>query len=154
MKFTVFILLILMIFQRAEAMSIFDVGKTCVFSMVKAKLTKNGEPLKNIKVIRRWEWNNLKEDSTTTDINGYFEFPAIYEKSITRLLPVELVIAQGIYIIDNGEEKKIWSNSKREPGENAEFNGRPIAMSCEITDELKIHKEFGSRMRTLCKWAD
>ena len=86
-------------------MAMFDVGKTCVFSQVKAKLTLNGEPVKNTKVIRRWEWNELHEDSTTTDDKGYFEFPVIFEKSASRLLPIELVIAQGLYVIVDGEEK-------------------------------------------------
>lgn len=137
----------------AEAMSLFDIGKTCVFSEVKARLYKNGEPLRNVKVIRRWEWNQLESDSTTTDDKGYFEFPAVFEKSVSRLLPVELVIAQGLYVIDGDEEQKIWSNSKREPEENAEFGGKPFDLVCELTDEMKIYKDFGTRMRTLCTWS-
>jgi len=133
-------------------MSIFDVGKTCVFSEVKARLIKDGEPLKNTRVVRRWEWNKPREDSTTTDETGYFEFPAIFERSVSRLLPVELVIGQGLYVIENVEEKKIWSNSKREPEENAEFNGRPTELICEMTNEMEIDKDFDSRMRTLYTW--
>ena len=152
MKYWAILLFLITSSQKVDAMSVFDIGKTCVFSEVKVKLMRNGEPLKNTKIIRRWEWNALKQDTATTDSNGYFEFPAIYEKSISRLLPVELVIAQGVYVIENGEEKKIWSNSKREPEENSEFHGRPIVMSCEITDEMKIHREFDSIMNTLCKW--
>ncbi len=152
MRFAVTLILMFLAIQRVEAMSIFDIGKTCVFSTVKARLTRNNEPLKNVKVIRRWEWNELKEDFTTTDDKGFFEFPAVYEKSITRMLPVELVIAQGLYIVENDEELKFWSNSKRDPEENSEFDGQPINMMCELTHEMEIHKEFGSRMRTLCKW--
>ena len=133
-------------------MSIFDFGKTCVFSEVKVRLTKNGKPLINTKVIRRWEWNKMQQDSTVTDENGYFEFPAIFEKSLSRMLPVELVIAQGLYVIEQEGEKKIWSNSKREPEENAEFQGRSITLICELTNELEIYRDFGSRMRTLCTW--
>jgi len=154
MKYAIILVISIFVYQKVEAMSIFDVGKTCVFSEVKAKLTRNGEPLKNTKVIRRWEWNELKEDVTTTDEQGYFEFPAVFEKSITRMLPVELVIAQGLYVEESDGETKIWSNSKREPEENAEFDGRPIEMKCEMTNDMEIHKEFGSRMRTLCTWED
>lgn len=152
MKYAILLVVVFIVYQKVEAMSFFDVGKTCVFSAVKVRLTKNGEPLKNTKVVRKWEWNELKEDSATTDENGFFEFPAVFESSISRLLPVELVIAQGLYVVEDGEEVKIWSNSKREPEENAEFDGRPIDMTCEITNELEIHREFGSRMRTLCTW--
>lgn len=68
------------------------------------------------------------------------------------MLPVELVIAQGLYVVVDGEEKKFWSNSKREPGENVEFNGGPISLVCELTNEMRINRDFGSRMNTLCTW--
>jgi len=154
MRYTILLVITLISFQKVEAMSIFDVGKTCVFSVVKARVTKSGEPLKNVRIIRRWEWSSLQEESTITDETGYFEFPAVFEKSASRLLPVELVIAQGLYVVDGDEEKKIWSNSKREPEENAEFNGRSINLICELTNEMEIYKDFGSRMRTLCSWEE
>jgi hypothetical protein len=71
-------------------MEILDAGKACVFSRVKAKLTMSDEPLANAKVIRRWEWQELREESTTTNNEGKFEFPAIFERSITRFFPSEL----------------------------------------------------------------
>ena len=147
-------LCLLIMFQGASAMSIFKPGKTCVFSKVNAVLTENGTPLSNVKVVRKWEWKDLKEETTTTDENGRFEFPAVFESSATRLLPVELVIAQGLYVVINGEEQKIWSNSKREPEENAEYGGKPISLMCELTNELKIYRDQGSRMRTLCSWEE
>lgn len=133
-------------------MSFFNPTKTCVFSEVKAQLAMNGEPLKGATVIRRWEWQELKEERTVTDENGFFQLPAVFESSITRMLPIELVIAQGLYVIVEGEEKKFWSNSKRKPEENVEFNGRPISLFCELTNEMRITREFGSRMNTLCTW--
>ena len=142
----------LLIFLESSAMSFFNPTKTCVFSAVKAQLTMNGEPLKNAKVIRRWEWQELREEKTQTDENGYFELPAVFESSLSRMLPVELVIAQGLYVVVDGEEKKFWSNSKREPGENVEFNGSPISLVCELTNEMRINRDFGSRMNTLCTW--
>lgn len=111
----------LLLSLKVSAMPLINPTKACVFSAVKARLTMNGEPLKNVTVIRRWEWRQLKEESTTTDENGFFRLPAIFESSITRMLPIELVIAQGLYLIVDGEERKLWSNSKRTPEENAEF---------------------------------
>lgn len=132
-------------------MSLFDIGKVCVFSKVKARITVNGEPLKNTVVIRKWEWRELRQDRTTTDENGYFTLPAVFERSIVnRALPIELVIAQGIYVETEGEVKKIWSNSKREPEENAELGGQPINLSCELTNDMKITRQYGSIMNTLC----
>lgn len=154
MKRTIVMIIAISLSQGALAMSLLDVGKTCVFSHVKARLTRNGKPLQKVKVIRRWEWNDLKEDSTTTDDDGNFEFPAVFERSVTRLLPVELVIAQGLYVNVDGKETQFWSNSKREPEENAEFRGKPISLMCELTNEMKIYEDFGSIMRTLCTWRD
>jgi hypothetical protein len=143
------VFLMSLITMEALAMSL---PKTCVFSAVKAQITINGEPVKQAMVIRKWEWNDLREETTQTDDGGYFQFPAVFESSVARFLPVELVIAQGLYVVIDGEEKKIWSNSKREPDENAEFNGKPISLICELTDEMKIYRDFGSRMNTLCRW--
>lgn len=154
MKRAGILIFLIIITQGALAMGIFDAGKTCVFSEVKARLTLNGEPISNVKVIRRWEWNKLQEETTTTDESGYFELPPVFESSMSRMLPIELVIAQGLYVVIDGEEKKFWSNSKREPEENAEFQGSPINLSCELSSEMKIYRDFGSRMRTLCTWEE
>lgn len=136
-------------------MSLFDIGKVCVFSEVTARVTVKGEPLKNAVIIRKWEWRELQQDKTTTDENGYFTFPAVFERSImNRALPIELVIAQGLYVEIDGEIKKIWSNSKREPEQNAELGGQPINLSCELTDEMRITRQYGSIMNTLCTWSE
>ena len=136
-------------------MSLFDIEKVCVFSEVKARIAVKGEPLKNTVVIRKWEWRELRQDRTTTDENGYFTFPAVFERSImNRALPIELVIAQGLYVETNGETKKIWSNSKREPEENAELGGQSINLSCELTNDMKITRQYGSIMNTLCTWSE
>jgi hypothetical protein len=136
--------------KEVLAMSFLNPTKTCVFSAVKARLTMNGEPLKGVTVIRRWEWHDLKEEATQTDAKGEFSFPAAFESSVTRLLPIEIVIGQALYVKLDGEEKKFWSNSKRDAKENAEYNGRPIALRCELTDEMKTTRENGSIRSTLC----
>jgi hypothetical protein len=133
-------------------MSLFNPTKTCVFSAVKARLTKNGEPLRNVTVIRRWEWKAAHEDSATTDTNGNLKFPAVYESSLTRLTPMELVIAQSLHAKVDGEEFMFWVNTKFDPKENAEFKGRPTVLTCDLSKEMKTTREFGSIMYTLCTW--
>ena len=154
MRYTIILTLSLIFFSGVKAMSILGIGKVCVFSEVKLRLLHDGKPISNTKVKRRWEWNELHSDERVTDDEGYVSFPAIFESSISRLLPIELVIAQGLYVVEGDEEKKIWSNSKREPEENAEFNGKTFELTCEITNEMKTYRDFGSRMRTLCTWED
>lgn len=132
-------------------MSFFNPGKTCVFSQVRAQLTLNGEPVRTATVIRRWEWNKLREDQTQTDENGYFEFPPVFESSVTRLLPVEIVIGQELFVLVDGEEKKFWANAKRDPEENSELKGSRIDLNCELNSKMKIHGDYGL-LQTLCTW--
>jgi hypothetical protein len=152
MKRAIPLLLLIIVSLEGLAMGIFDAGKVCVFSHVKARLTMNGEPLANAKVIRRWEWQELREEFTTTNDEGKFEFPAIFERSITRFFPSELVISQALYVVVDGHEQEFWSNSKRRPEENGEFKGKPISLTCELTNEGAVTREFGSLMYTLCNW--
>lgn len=125
--------------------------RTCVFSPVKAKLLLDGEPVKGATVIRRWDWQTLREERTVTDDNGYFHFPVVYEYSILRLLPAEIVIGQGLYTVVDGEEFSFWTNARRDAEENSEYQGRSIDIMCDLRDEEILIKEFGARMVTLCK---
>lgn len=145
-------LLVLTTFSLEEvlAMSFLNPTKTCVFSAVKARLTKNGEPLKGVTVVRRWRWHEPHEDSAKTDAKGEFTFPAVFELSVARLLPIEVVIAQSLRVNVNGEEEVFWVNSKRDPKENGEYNGRPMSLVCEMTHEMKIYNDSGVMMSTLC----
>lgn len=132
-------------------MGIFDGAKTCVFSEVNARLTLNGEPLANARVVRQWEWNDRKRDEAMSDENGIVSLPAMYESSISRLLPTELVIGQQLSVEVNGEEKVFWTNSKREPEENAEYGGKAFRLSCELSDEEALIEDYGSLMVTMCQ---
>lgn len=129
----------------------FGIGKSCVFSSVNMQILKNGKPVKNAQVIRRWEWNDLKEEKTVTDENGYFSLPAVYESSVSRLLPIEFVVGQAILVVDGGKEKRIWSNSKRKTEENSEYGGKSIELTCELNDEKVLIEDYGSLMITMCK---
>lgn len=151
MKQLITLFLLIIISQEGIAMGLFDAGKTCVFSAVKARLTMNGEPVKNTKVTRQWDWNKLNYDEAVTDENGYVTFPARFETSLSRLLPTELVVGQQLSIDYNGEETVFWTNSKREPEENAEYGGARFDLSCELSDEEVLIEDYGSLMVTMCK---
>jgi len=137
--------------QKVEAMSIFGVGKTCVFSEVKVRLLLDGKPVSDAKVTRKWDWNNKNSDQKITDKSGLVSFPAVFESSVSRLLPMELVIGQQLSVELNGEEKIFWTNSKREPEENAEYGGSPFIAECELSNEEELVEDYGSLMVTMCK---
>lgn len=133
------------------AMSIFNPTKTCVFSEVRARLTMNGEPLQYAKVTRQWEWHKRKSDEAYTDENGVVSFPAVYESSLTRLLPVEIVIGQELSVSFQGQSVIIWSNSKRQAEPRSEYAGAAFDVTCELTKERAVTRDYGSLMLTMCK---
>lgn len=136
--------------QGVMAMSILSPTKTCVFSEVRAQLMMNGEPVANARVIRQWHWSKRKSDKSMTDSNGVVTFPAVYESSISTLLPTELVIGQQLSVEVVGEEKVFWTNSKRKPKENAEYGERPFDVVCELSDEEVLIEDYGTLMVTMC----
>ncbi len=151
MRYAIVLAITLIFSQKVGAMSIFDVGKTCVFSEVKVRLLFNGEPVSNAKVTRQWNWNKLKADENMTNDNGDVSFPAVFESSVSRLLPTELIIGQQLSVHINGEEKVFWTNSKREPEENAEYGGALFQAVCELSNEETLIEEYGSLLVTMCK---
>lgn len=152
MRYTVILTLSLILFSGVQAMSILGIGKTCVFSEVKVRLLNNGKPVSNAKVKRQWEWNTPNSDESVTDGDGYVIFPAVFESSVSRLLPIELVISQQLLVQINGEYKEFWINDRREPEVNAEYNGAEFDVTCELTDEEKLHKApVGLGRLTVCK---
>ena len=127
-------------------------GKTCVFSSVKARLLLNGKPAAYAKVRREWNWNKPNSDEGTTDEQGYVMFPAVFESSMSRLLPIEIAISQRLLVEVNGDFKEFWLNDKREPGENEEYYGAPFDVVCELTDAAKlISAPIGLGKLTACK---
>ena len=151
MKYAIVLVFTMIFFQKVEAMSFFSVGKTCVFSEVKVRLLLNGKPVSNVEVTRQWEWNKLNSDNKTTDAQGYVSFPAVFESSVSRLLPVELVVGQQLSIQLEGKEKVFWTNSKREPEENAEYGGKKFNAVCELASEEILIEDYGSLMVTMCQ---
>lgn len=145
------ILVSFFITSQAFAVSFFDSLKTCVFSEVKAHLLLNGQPVANARVTRQWNWSEPKSDQALTDENGYVYFPAVFESSISRLLPIEVVVGQQLSVVIKGEKKIFWSNAKREAEENSEFGGAPFSVVCELSDEEYLIRDYGSLTVTMCK---
>jgi len=135
-------------------MSFLGMGKVCVFSELTVHLTLDGLPLANKKVTRQWEWDNLNSDEMMTNNDGLVSFPAVFESSVSRLLPMELVVGQQLSVELDGNDKVFWTNSKREPKENAEYGGVVFLADCELNDEEVLIEDYGSLMVTQCKLID
>lgn len=134
------------------AMSSLNPLKACTFSEMEISLTLDGEPAGGATVIRTVNWRNEKTDTFTADDAGQVVLPAMYESSITQVLPIEFVSAQTIVVRHNEQEYKIWIYAKRKPEKNFEFDGQPIKLTCELSENPVTERAFGSVVKTACKW--
>ncbi|TQV66927.1 carboxypeptidase regulatory-like domain-containing protein [Exilibacterium tricleocarpae] len=133
-------------------MSIFDVGKACVFSEVSGVVTYRGEPVPGATVRRIAKWQKEKQDSTTTDADGRFHFEPMYQRSAVKLIPAEFVAHQRLLIEHQGEEVLLWFTTKRSTEENSELNGKPLKFTCELTNEPRFDRNYRASIKTLCTW--
>ncbi|MCX2795565.1 carboxypeptidase regulatory-like domain-containing protein [Microbulbifer thermotolerans] len=133
-------------------MSILNIGKVCTFSGISGIIQKDGQPLSNITVTRTTSYQKKKTDKTKTNEEGYFEMPALFERSVMSLLPQEFVVGQLIVVTVNGEDYVIWDGVKRKKEENSEARGKPLIVTCDITDELNAIMVDGQNFVTKCNW--
>ena len=101
-------------------------------------ITLDGIPAANAKVIRTVNLNKDKVDYTYTDENGYFEMPAVFQRTVTKFLPQEFVAKQDIVVQHDGKKYDIWSGVKRTREENAEARGEKLNVQCELNSEKSI----------------
>lgn len=133
-------------------MNMLDVGKVCLFSKISGVITLDGEPAAKAHLVRTVNLSRDKVDETYTDENGYFEMPAVFQRTITRFLPQEFTATQHIVVHYMGDEYKMWSAVKRDPSENAESKGKNLIVTCELNSEESLIKVNNSPIFTLCKW--
>lgn len=140
---------------QVTAMSIFNTGRACLFSSSKITITKDGRPIINSKVIRRWEWKEeLKEDFSYTDDEGIVEFSAVKSISLSKALPVQFFVAQQLAVIIDNREEVFWENAKMNPSENSELEGSPLILSCDINDKERTYRIGSTELYTKCKWGN
>lgn len=148
-----FLLLTLLIINKGHSMSISDIGRVCTFSSIKAKVTLNGQPAIGAKVTRLTDWKKPLEDTTVTDQNGYFEFPALYERSIgQKVLPIQFAVSQVVTIDYQGNSYEIWVTTKMSTEENSELDGISLDLTCELSNEMKTYRVSGPILGTICTW--
>lgn len=133
-------------------MGFFDAGKVCLFSGISGVITKDGKPVANARVVRTADRDGERKDETTTDENGYFELPPMFERTVTKFLPMEFVVSQNIRITqEDGSETRIWSNIKRSRDENSELRGNPIVVTCGLELEENSILVNGVSLISRCK---
>lgn len=134
-------------------MSILDTGKVCLFSKISGVVTYKGKPAANALLTRTAGLSKDRFDKVRTDENGYFEMPAIFERTITKFLPQEFVAKQVIVVNYNDQKFDIWSGVKRTPEENSEARGKNLVVSCELTHEKNLKQVNNNPIISRCTWA-
>ncbi|WP_051786560.1 carboxypeptidase-like regulatory domain-containing protein [Endozoicomonas numazuensis] len=133
-------------------MSIFDVGKMCTFSKISGVILNNGQPVAGAKIIRETRYEKTFSDQAVTDDNGYFEMPALFVRSIAKFLPMEFGAWQSMKIVLDGTEHKIWGATKTSKEENSESKGKPLIVTCDLSDDEQVFQVSGETFFTKCKW--
>ena len=112
----------------------------------------NGKPVAGATIIREAKYEKTFSDQTTTDENGYFEMPALFVRSIAKYLPQEFVVGQSIKVQVGDKEERIWSGVKRKREENVESRGKPLIVTCDLSDDQEIIRVDGSVFEGKCRW--
>ncbi len=140
----------------AVSMSMRDYGKHCLFSGISGTITLDGKPVSDAKVKRvvgKAHTQGELKDETTTDKNGYFKMPPVFDRSVlSKVLPMEFAVPQRIVVLYEGVEHEIWNGVKRKREENAESRGAPLIVQCELTAEETLKEVDGSPIFSKCVW--
>ncbi|WP_237567767.1 DUF6795 domain-containing protein [Microbulbifer hydrolyticus] len=145
-------LLILSLPWPGAAMSKMNPLKACTFSEMEISILFKGEPAKGATITRTIEWKKEHTDQFTADDNGRVTLPAEFENHLLKAFPMEFVAAQYVTVQYEGEEYEIWNYAKRDAEFNSEMQGSPLRLTCELTDESKTQRAFGSILGTRCTW--
>ncbi len=133
-------------------MSLGDVGKVCLFSAISGTITLDGKPVAHARLVRTGDRDGPSVDEAVTDENGYFEFPAMFERTITKFLPQEFVASQEIIVHYKDKKYEMWSAVKRKQEENVESRGKPLVVACELNAEQTLIMVNDSPIHSLCSW--
>ena len=139
--------------MKGVAMSLLLGTEVVLFSPLEGKITYEGKPAANAKIVRLVRW---KDDAGETDIfhtteNGEFNFP-IKKAKVRIPMLAEFVISQEVTVFYKGGEFDIWLKSTTDIDEYGGLGGQPKNLRCELTDEAEHQENFNGLFSTSCKW--
>lgn len=115
------------------------VGKTLTIAsaMTGQLVDAAGAPVSGVTVVRTWRMNNKQGDeSTVTDAEGRFAFPAAEQRSFfAAILPGTPVIDQQFTHDQNGSPAMFLRLTKLSFAPDAELEGRPLKVVCRVDAE-------------------
>ena len=124
-----------------------------LFSPMEGKITYQGKPaaVAKLKLWTAWKDKTGETEFYYADEHGVFSIP---KKTMTyqRNPLAQLVIKQRITVYFEGQEFIMWEFSKKEEAEFTELGGKPINLTCELTDDERTVRGNRSLGGTNCIW--
>lgn len=155
MKWIIAAIIGLVFSQGSVAMSLFKSPTHCVFSAISGTLTLNGEPVKNARVVRSGKLGHAKKsivDEITTDENGYFSLPDMYQSASEAGGLAMFIIFQKIRVYHNSNEYLIWSGRKYDGQKDSENRGKPLQVVCKLESDVDLKFIQENTYHTNCSW--
>lgn len=133
-------------------MSLFGT-EVVLFSPMQGKLTYQGKPAANAKIVLHVIWKDEVGEKETYYANEKGEFSLPIKKDKVRIpLLGEFNILQEIWVYYNDKEIPIWGRARGNIVEYGELGGIPINFRCELTDEPVSLNDKEGLFITSCKW--
>ncbi len=134
-------------------MSLLFGTEVVLFSPMEGKITFEGKPAANAKIVRTIIWKGDAGETDTFFTSDHGEFKLPIKKTRARIpLLAEFVLTQEVSVFYDQKEFPIWVKMKQDLGEYGELGGAPKNLRCELTDELVRLENFNGMFGTSCKW--
>lgn len=133
-------------------MSLFGT-EVVLFSTMQGKLTYQGKPAANAKIVRHLTWKDDtgETESFYTDDSGEFILPERVEKIRIPMLG-EFRVVQQLDVFYKEQEFMIWAKGTDQIDKYGGLGGPLTNLTCELTDEFEKDYEFRGLFGTSCKW--
>lgn len=140
---------------KGVAMSMFsgEEQEVVLFSPMEGVITFEGKPAVGAKVVRWVKWKDEvgEKDAVSLSDDGKFAFSV--KKDRVKLNPIsKFVVTQRLTVAYKNEEYVIWAMGNGKVVMYGELGGKPLGLTCELTNErARIEVEDGLLM-TSCQW--
>jgi hypothetical protein len=120
-------------------------------------ITDEGTPVSNAIIRREVSWLDDKFQEEVIGEDGFVFLPAIEAPGgavVWSILALPITITQKIYLVESESRYLILETVKRNFHVNDELAGIPFKLSCEMSEDMQVHKVGPLRrvVRTRCRW--
>ena len=125
-----------------------------IFSPLQGVLMEGGEPLPNVKIIRRLKWNGNEEglvEEFTTDDRGRFSLP-LHEEPLALGVLSQFVASVDLELKTERGCDYLWTSSKFFPEIYTETDGKVEGLICDVNSEEIAVPMGATSILTKCRW--